>query len=324
MRAPDFWQNGGPAADILLPLSWAYAAATALRRGTARPWRPSVPVVCIGNLVAGGAGKTPTALAVAQILQAEGLRPHFLTRGYRGCNAGPLRVDRGRHTAREVGDEALLLATAAPTWVARNRTLGALAACVEEAEAIVMDDGFQNPTLVKDVSLVAIDGAYGFGNGRLMPAGPLRERVTGGLERASAVVLIGSDDTGVTETIGSRVPLVQGRLAPGPEAVLFAGKDVLAFAGIGRPKKFFATLEEIGARLVDCRAFPDHHPFTEKEMHEICADADASGAVPVTTEKDAVRLPADMQSRVRVLSVSLEWDDPAEMLALLRPVFTRD
>ena len=200
MRAPDFWRRGGgPLGAVLTPLGWGYGLATRLRLAMANPFKASVPVLCVGNLIAGGAGKTPVTLSLGRRLMDQGRKVHFLSRGYGGRRAGPLRVDPDHHGAREVGDEALLLARCAPAWVARDRPGGCRAAIAGGARAIIMDDGFQNPYLAKDVSLLVVDGAYGFGNGRVMPAGPLREPVEAGLARADALVLIGADGAGVVE-----------------------------------------------------------------------------------------------------------------------------
>jgi len=226
-----------------------------------RSYRPPVPVVCVGNLVAGGAGKTPVALALADWLVERGVPAHFVTRGYGGRLRGPMRVDPIRHDALAVGDEALLLALRAPCWVARARSAGVRAAVAAGAGAILFDDGFQNPTVDKTLALVVVDAAYGFGNGRVIPAGPLRENLRGGLARADAVVLVaGEGDASDTERLLTARGMLTLRavLAPvGAERLI--GSCVLAFAGIGRPEKFFATLRALGAVVVGARAFPDHH-----------------------------------------------------------------
>jgi tetraacyldisaccharide 4'-kinase len=319
VRAPDFWGKGnaGLVSTVLLPLSWIYGLVARVRFMAARPWRAPVPVLCIGNLVAGGAGKTPVALDIGARLLGRGVAVHFLTRGYGGRNAGPLRVDPDRHDFHEVGDEALLLARCAPTWVARDRVAGARAAIAAGAAAIVMDDGFQNPSLEKDLSLVVVDGGHGFGNGRLMPAGPLRETVTAGLARAQGVVIIGADETGVAQ-LSPRV--LRARLKPGPEAASLSGKAVVAFAGIGDPGKFFDTLRAVECRVEAAHAFPDHHPFTETEIERLCHQARDLGVVPVTTAKDAVRLPSNEGNEIKVLTITLEWEDEAALDTILRPV----
>ncbi|MCH9053358.1 MAG: tetraacyldisaccharide 4'-kinase [Proteobacteria bacterium] len=328
MRAPEFWHGDGGVWPLLLaPLAHAYGAAGAARQALTEPVKAPVPVICVGNLVTGGAGKTPVALALGAYLQALGKEVHFLTRGYGGSERGPVRVDPGRHGVAEIGDEALLLAAKAPTWVARNRVGGAEAAADDGAGIVVMDDGFQNPALAKDVSLLVVDGGFGFGNGRVIPAGPLREPVETGLGRASAVVLIGEDVSGVEERIalararlGRTPPVLGARLAPGANAGEIAGRPVVAFAGIGRPEKFFATLEEIGCPLSATHAFADHHLYTSDEVMAICEQAHGLEALPVTTGKDYVRLPEAARPMVKVLNVELEWSDAAALGAVLAPV----
>jgi tetraacyldisaccharide 4'-kinase len=236
MRAPDFWEHGfgtGPA--LLSPLSLVYRGGGLMRRALVRPWRAPVPVICVGGLVVGGSGKTPVALALGALLQRWGRKVHFLARGYGGKlgrrRSGPARVDPERHGVAEVGDEALLLAAQAPTWVARDRRAGARAAVDAGADILVMDDGLQYPGLIKDLSLIVVDGTYGFGNRRVIPSGPLREPIRQGLKRADVLVLVGENISGVTATIPISMPLLRARLVPGPEAADLATGSVVAFAG---------------------------------------------------------------------------------------------
>jgi tetraacyldisaccharide 4'-kinase len=314
--APEFWTRPGLVAHLLEPLAWANEAAGGVLRALTRPWRARVPVLCVGNLVAGGAGKTPVVLSLARMFFERGLRPHLLSRGYGGSEAGPLAVDPERHGVAQVGDEPLLLARAAPTWIARDRVFGARAAIEAGAGLIVMDDGFQNPGLAKDLSLLVIDGAYGVGNGRVMPAGPLRERVPAALKRADAVVLMGEDETGVLALL-EQIPVLRARLVP--VAAPLAG-PVIAFAGIGRPEKFFRTVVETDATLVARHAFADHHVFSETELARLAAEAEKAGARLVTTAKDAVRLPPAWRARVAVIEVEVEWRDRAALDAVLKRV----
>jgi len=317
MRAPEFWAGDGALPRLLTPLGAGYDLAGRLRRAWVRPDRVPVPVLCVGNLVAGGAGKTPVALSLLSVIAARGVAVHALSRGYGGTEAGPLRVDPTRHDAARVGDEALLLAALAPTWVARARAAGARAAVAAGAAAIVMDDGLQNPALAKDLSVLVVDGAYGFGNGRLIPAGPLRERLADGLARADALVVLDPDRRDIAAGLTNRIPVLRARLAPIAGEERLAGQRVLAFAGIGRPEKFFATVDALGAVLVGCRGFPDHHRYRPAEVEAVLARAERLDAVPVTTEKDAVRLPPALRARVRVVSVAIEWADPRALAQLL-------
>lgn len=316
--APDFWDRPpGLAARLLTPLGGAWNAFGCLYRAISHPYRAPVPVVCVGNLVAGGAGKTPVVLSLAERLAARGVRVAVVTRGYGGAFAGPLRVDPLRHDWREVGDEALLIAERAPCWIARNRARGVHEAALSGAGAILLDDGFQNPTVEKTLSLIVVDAAYGFGNGRVIPAGPLRESLTCGLSRAGAIVLVG--DGLVPSAVKDRQVILQATLEP-LEASRFAGRSLFAFAGIGRPEKFFATLRGIDARVVATRAFPDHHPYTAAEIDALRRAADQAGAQLVTTKKDIVRLPPAMRSGIAVLEVEVRWADPAALERLMAPI----
>ncbi|MGE5503840.1 MAG: tetraacyldisaccharide 4'-kinase [Actinomycetota bacterium] len=316
MRAPDFWRHDGVAARLLAPAGALYAWAVARRLEDVEEYRPAVPVICVGNIVAGGAGKTPVVQALVRLLKARGRHPHILTRGYGGTEVGPRAVDPDRHDAARVGDEPLLLCADAPTWVARWRPDGAVAAVALGADLLVMDDGFQNGTIAKDLSLVVVDGGYGFGNGRVIPAGPCREPPAVGLARADAVVLVGEDRTGIGSSLDG-VPVLRARLAPGPEAAALAGRKVVAFAGIGRPDKFFATVEGVGAKLADAVDFADHHLYSRAEIEGLIELADRDDAQLVTTAKDAVRIPTDLRRHLTVLTVSLEWQDPAQLPPLL-------
>ncbi len=315
MRAPDFWQEDGLTARLLTPLGMVYGLLGTMRRRLVTPKTVSIPVICIGNLTVGGAGKTPTAIAIAKRLTAMGESPHMLTRGYGGQARGPVLVDPACHDAEEVGDEALLLAMAAPCWVARDRVAGAKAALNAGASVIILDDGFQNPHLAHDFDFVVIDGAVGFGNNRLMPAGPLRETVAAGLARADALVVIGDNRR---ETIDTALPVLHADLRQAADAPNLKQKPVVAFAGIGRPEKFFETLQTLGAIIVDVHAFPDHYRYKPSEIEEILEQARQVDAVCVTTEKDHVRLPLPLGNYVKKLPIELlfEANDVLDRLLL--------
>ena len=311
MRAPDFWRRRGLPALALAPAGLIYAAGGWLRERLAAPVQAAVPVVCIGNAVAGGAGKTPTLLAIAAMLAHR--NPHALSRGYGGNEKGPLRVDPAKHTAADVGDEPLLLARTMPSWVARDRAAGAAAIAGAGAGVILMDDGFQDPGLAKTLSLLVVDAEQGFGNGFCLPAGPLREPVERALGRADALVLAG----GGAFRPQTGKPVFRAAIKPTGAADAWHGRRVVAFAGIGRPAKFFATLRELGAELVCEMAFPDHHVFDEAELAELAARA-ADGALLVTTEKDWVRLPEAWRGRVQALPVELRFGDGPAVERFLR------
>ncbi|ONG46707.1 tetraacyldisaccharide 4'-kinase [Pseudoroseomonas deserti] len=324
MRAPDFWSggSGGIAPLLLSPIAAIYAAATARR--VAKPgWQAPVPVICCGNATAGGSGKTVVALDLGQRLSNRGVATHFLTRGYGGKLKGPVLVDPVQHDSQAVGDEALLLAATRPTWVAGDRAAGGQAAVAANAQAIIMDDGLQNPGLVKDLSLLVVDGNYGFGNGRIIPSGPLREPVQAAAARCRAAVLIGEDETGALAMLPPGLPVLRARQVPGPEAELLAGQPVFAFCGIGNPRKFFASLQSAGAVLAGRMAYADHYPFDASDLRELLEQAEALRAIPVTTTKDYVRIPPAFRSRVTVLTVKLEWEQPTAIETLLDPLAQR-
>ena len=325
MRAPEFWSGGsggGLAPMLLSPVSALYAAATARRM--ARPgWQAPVPVICCGNATAGGAGKTTVALDIGRRLSNRGIGAHFLLRGYGGRIKQATRVDTASHDSTAVGDEALLLAAERPTWVAADRAAGAQAAIASGAQAIVMDDGLQNPTLEKDMSLLVIDGSYGFGNGRIIPAGPLREPVAAAASRCRAAVLIGADETNALAQLPPNLPVLRAHLRPGPEAELLAGQAVFAFCGIATPRKCFATLQEAGVFLAGKQSYADHYPFDEGDMRDLLAEADSLRATPVTTRKDFVRIPPAFRNRVTVVTVRLEWEEPVSIESLLEPLASR-
>ncbi|ANK80931.1 MAG: tetraacyldisaccharide 4'-kinase [Rhizobiales bacterium NRL2] len=322
MKAPHFWAPGGAALPrlALRPLTLPWRAAAWLRRATANPHDPGVPVICVGNLVMGGAGKTPTVRMLADWFRAHGLRPGVLSRGYGGglSRRGATLVDASRHSAAEVGDEALLHAAHGPTVVAADRRRGA-ELLARHADVIVMDDGHQNPALVKALSIIVVDTAYGFGNGAVFPAGPLRESVATGLGRANAVIAIGGGSIGERLQRGP-LPVLRGDLIPDRAAEVLAGRKVYAFCGIARPGKFRDTLRGIGAEIAGHRDFPDHHPFRKTEIEAVLKAAAAEKATPVTTAKDAVRLPPDQRAKVTVVEVALRLDQPESLEALLSPL----
>jgi tetraacyldisaccharide 4'-kinase len=324
MREPAFWWQPGTG-GLLQPLAAIYGAVAAVRMSL-RGRRSGVPVICIGNLTVGGAGKTPAALTVAHLLHAAHERPFFLTRGYGGRLAGPLRVNPAVHHAADVGDEPLLLARLAPTIVSRDRPAGAQFAQYAGASVIVMDDGLQNPALAKNLTLVVVDGGRGIGNGRVIPAGPLRAPLGTQLDHAQALVLVGPAEGAAAllkRAERRRMTIFHARLEPDRNIVAAIGRrKVLAFAGIGNPDKFFATLSEAGVTVAERVGFDDHHRFKAVEAQDLLARARAANLMLVTTEKDLMRLSGDPQlaelaSHASALPVRLVVDEKEQFRQLV-------
>jgi tetraacyldisaccharide 4'-kinase len=293
MREPEFWwRPAGLMSGLLSPLAAIYGAVAASRM-TRAGHDAGIPVICVGNPTLGGAGKTPTAIAVAQLLDAAGRRPFVLCRGYGGALAGPVQVDPAHHRATDVGDEPLLLTRFAPTIISRDRAAGADAARAAGAGAVVMDDGFQSPALRKDRSLLVVDGRRGVGNGKIFPAGPLRAALESQLRRAQALLVVGAGEAGDRVAAVAQVhglPVFHSRLEPDAQALAaLKGKPVLAFAGIGDPEKFFSTLRAAGIEVRAAVPFPDHHRYRRIEALDLARRAEREGLVAVTTEKDWVR-----------------------------------
>jgi tetraacyldisaccharide 4'-kinase len=327
LRAPFWWyRKAGVFASALSPLGAIYGRVAERKFADIKPYRSRLPVICIGNFTAGGGGKTPTAIAVAKVLKQAGERPCFLTRGYGGSTEGPALVSEGQ-TAAEVGDETLLLRAHAPVVVAADRAAGAKLIEGTDATVIIMDDGFQNPLLAKDFSLIVVDAATGLGNGLVMPAGPLRAPLGPQIERADALLLIG--DGGRAAPLAKNFeaankPVLKARMTPRGDPRWLGVLPVIGFAGIANPKKFYATLSQNGARLTGTRSFPDHHPYTERQAMRLLRWAREWNAMLVTTEKDWVRLPEDegtdlseLRFRSRPLLIDIEFVEGNRLTRLL-------
>lgn len=331
-ETPSFWfEKAGLRAWALWPFSWAYSRAASLAMHAAPSGSVAAPVLCVGNFVAGGGGKTPTSLALCDLLKKKGYKPGFLSRGYGGKIAGPEMVDLKNHNALDVGDEPLLLARAAPTVVSADRLAGAQKLVNAGCDFIVMDDGFQNPKLTKDYSLVVVDSRRGVGNGFAMPAGPLRVRLSEQMLLADAVLIIG-DQSGADPVIRKAAragrPVFHSRLET-RERAKWKGKWLIAYAGIADPEKFFQSLRDLGADLAQIKPFGDHHYFTREDVSELLDRAKLMKAELVTTAKDFVRLMGmgEHQNRLAressVVSVDLVFEDEIVAERIVRETLKR-
>ncbi|WP_120497778.1 tetraacyldisaccharide 4'-kinase [Kiloniella sp. EL199] len=327
MQTPEFWKSRGFISTFLLPLSGFYYLGSILRQKLSNPIKLDVPVICVGNLTAGGSGKTPITLALADTLKKAGKNPHIVSRGYGGEQEGPLRVSPSHHSAHDVGDEPLMMALASsqstPIWISKNRVNGAKAAIKDGADIILLDDGFQNPSLQKDLSILVVDNKIGFSNGRLIPSGPLREPIHNGLKRADAVFVIKQPNDTINEELsdvftGKEVSSVI--ITPADETCLsrLINKKVFAFAGIGYPQKFYDTLANLAVDVCETKDFPDHHRYTEGDLNKILSLAKEMGAGAIfTTEKDFVKIPDKFKEAISYLPIRAVWDNPQFINSLL-------
>lgn len=308
LRTPAFWKSKGLLAWLLWPLSWFYRGYL---RGAgcckAKPYHSKLPLICIGNAIAGGAGKTPVCLAIGKMLQEAGYRVMYISRGYGGSATGVTHVLPHQHSAAEVGDESLLLAKQAPTFIARRRKDAVLWTEEADADILIMDDGLQNESIAKTCSLLVINGSYGIGNGFVLPAGPLREPFSKALTRADAIIMIGEDKHGIAGRCHA-IPCFYATLQAQSEG-LKGDKPAIAFAGIAHPENFFATLRQEGVELVETVAFADHHPYEASEIEAMIAKAKALEAMLVTTEKDMVKIPEKLRADIKTLPVSIAFAD---------------
>ncbi len=316
MKTPNFWTTRGPIGVMLLPAACIWAAATKIRNLLAHEVRAALPVICIGNFSAGGTGKTPVSARLYDQLIARGHNPAILTRGYGGTFRQPLWVDHCLHSAKETGDEALMLAESRDVLIARDRIAGAdKIAATGKHDVILMDDGLQHPYIAKDFSIGVFDGNVGIGNGWLLPAGPLRVSFKNGVKTIDAAIINGADDTDIGARLPVAMPRYYGHLTADQNLIAeLNGDPVLAFAGIGRPNRFFTTLRRAGANLVHQLAFADHHPYSEADLTRLQEDATRRGAALMTTKKDWVRLPAEWRERVNFLPVMLYLDHEDELV----------
>ena len=313
MKTPKYWQSNSFLSRILTPLGWFYGYLTQLRLKLKNSPHAKIPVICVGNITAGGTGKTPVSLSIARILSTEMYNPFFVTRGY-GGKMQNIMVNNKKHSAEDVGDEPLLLSKQAPVIVNANRYEAAELATKDGADIIIMDDGFQNPSLYKDLSFLVFDGHYGIGNGKIIPSGPLRETFANGIKRADALIILGKDKHNLTARCN--LPVFYGHLEATQTSL--NNENVIAFAGIGHPQKFYHTLSKQGFNIIETIDFPDHHYYIKKELEEIIARARKINAEIYTTSKDFVKIPSSLQKYINVLEVSVVWDNPDELISFIK------
>lgn len=311
MQAPKFWHNTKPSllSYLLWPVAFLYQKLYQRRLNTIKPTRGNMPVLCIGNVTAGGAGKTPVCIELAKHLMAKGKKVVFLSRGYKGKLTGPIQVNTAKHSYRDVGDEPLLLAGTAPTVISKKRDKGLALAAYLGADIVIMDDGMQNPTVYKDRSLLVIDGKVGTGNGCTLPAGPLREPLAHALSRVQGVIIMGDDSRNLMESIlqiAPHMPVTHAHLEANCNG-LYEREKVVAFAGIGRPSKFFETVETLGYDVVHQLPYADHHPYSPSDIDHLRQLAEKHNARLITTAKDKTRLPPAMHDEIHVVDIQVKW-----------------
>ncbi|MDB2415068.1 tetraacyldisaccharide 4'-kinase [Rickettsiales bacterium] len=304
-KSPDFWCKKSYLSLLLIPLSWIFSSISLLRKIIVKPVKVDIPVICIGNINVGGTGKTPVAVELCKFLQARGKKVAFLSRGYGGNLYGPVLVNNKKHKASDVGDEPLLLSQYAPTYIAKHRPDGAIYARKNGADIIIMDDGLQNPHLKKDFSILVIDGQVGLGNGRILPAGPLRESLSSALNKTDALVIIGHDKHNISSFV--KAPIIKSEIKP--LEVKLSAKKYVAFAGIGRPKKFFDTLDSMNLKIVATKEFADHKPYSESDILKIKELAKEKSAGIITTQKDYLRIDVKLRDDIEFLPVQILWNE---------------
>jgi tetraacyldisaccharide 4'-kinase len=318
LKTPQFWYNDdGIGAKLkaaaLSPLSICYGIGHKVNQSRHTAYKPSIPVICIGNIVTGGSGKTPAALAIMKLMQSTKMfkKPVFLSRGYGGSLKGPIEIDEHKHVSGDVGDEPILLSKHATTIVSRDRKEGALRAESNSSDLIIMDDGLQNPAIEKDLKIIVIDGNYGFGNRKIIPAGPLREALQTGIAKADAFILIGRDNKKIISMLPSDKPIFEASINISESWIYDEEKSYVAFAGIGHPQKFYNSLLEKGLSIAGVKSYPDHYQYKETDIEALFEEAESKSARLVTTEKDAVRIPEELKTKFSVdaAPIQLTWKD---------------
>lgn len=323
MKPPAFWHQKTCSSRVLAiglaPLGWIYGTLVQTRLKFGSTTKVSVPVICVGNITLGGTGKTPSVIYLVGLLRNLGYTPHILTRGYGGTLEGITQVDPEKHTATQVGDEPLLLAKQAPVWRGKDRVAAAHQAIKAGATILIMDDGLQNPSLYKDISLAIFDGTSQIGNGQIFPAGPLRQSLRSGLDLSDGAFLLNFDNDDFQERLAelkADTNLFAGRVQS--DARPESGQKYLAFAGIGVPEKFFKTLRELGYPLGQTISYPDHHLYTPADLQQLKEKASSNSLKLITTEKDAIKLPSVFLNNVDVVRITLNFANEEGMIRWLQ------
>ena len=325
IKTPHFWTELSWQSVILFPVSYIWRFGHYAQQKILNTEETEIPVICVGNLTVGGSGKTPVVITLCRFLSGIGKSTSILTRGFGGKEKGPIFVSTNLHQSLDVGDEPLMMAHSLDVCVSRNRPLGANHILDKKKyDCIVMDDGLQNPTLKKDLNIAVFDGKFGIGNGFLLPAGPMRQKLEVGIQNIDLVIFNGKDETGLGQKIPPHIPIFTGELQPDEEIVeKMKNRRVYGFAGIGNPSRFFKTLNNIGADLVGEAHFADHHPYTDADLTQLYEEAMQSGAELVTTQKDWMRLPTDWRDRVLTVPVRIHFsaDDTIKIVSFLETIF---
>ena len=310
LKAPKFWyvKKDTFFSRILFPFSLIFRLGTKIRKLISYTHTFSLPIICVGNIVVGGAGKTPVSLKIGKILKTAGYNPHFVSKGYAGIIKTNTLVESW-HSPKTVGDESLMLSEVAPTWIGIKRNESIQLAKEKGGDCIIMDDGFQNPTIYKDLSIIVINSSQEFGNRRVMPSGPLRESIRRGLSRTNLIIVIGKVTDYLKKTIPDNIPVISAKFNINNENKIFKGQKITAFAGIAYPEKFFNSLREQGAKIVKEVTFPDHHIFDENDLLSLAEIANKTQSILVSTQKDFVRIPKSYRSLVNTLEGEIVFEN---------------
>ena len=321
LKAPKFWYQKKDTylSNSFYPLSLLFRFGTKIRNLVSTKQNTKLPIICVGNIVVGGAGKTPVALKIGKLLIKAGYNPHFISRGYSGTIKSSTLV-QSWHSAKSVGDESILLSEIAPTWIGGDRINSANLAHQNGSDCLILDDGFQNPNIQKDFSIIVINATQEFGNKRVMPSGPLRESIKRGLSRTHLVIVIGNTSEKIKKTIPVNIPIIEAKFQINKENKIFKGQNITAFAGIAYPEKFFQSLEEQGAKIVKKLSYPDHYIYNENDLLSLAEIANKTKSILVSTKKDYIRIPKSYRSLINTLEGEIIFNDEDSLVKMLSKV----